>query len=423
MYDVIVVGARCAGSPLAMLLARRGAKVLLVDRATFPSDIPHGHFVHRHGPRRLRDWGLLSRIASRTPAITNMLFDAGDYPLVARNLVEDGVAWGYGPRRTTLDAILVSAAVESGVELREGFHVDDYVFDDDALVGIRGRGPHGSMVEERATITVGADGRNSRLARVVHAPVYNEAPALLCYYFSYWSGVRAEDFELYVRTEQRRVVFSFKTENELFAVFIGLPLEELPVVRRDIDAAFMQSLDAIPEFGSRVRAGRREERFYGASDLPNFYRRPHGPGWALAGDAGLHKDPFLALGICDALRDVEVLAGAIGDGLASKRPMQEALADYEARRNANSAADYQENLAEAGFRPLPPRALALRAAVRDKPEDATRLIKARMGMTDPAEFFNPENLQRLLGGPASLSSEPASPPATTASSGRPTVQR
>ena len=141
--------------------------------------------------------------------------------------------------------------------------------------------------------------------------------------------------------------------------------------------------------------------------LPNFYRRPYGPGWALAGDAGLHKDPFLALGICDALRDVEVLADAIGDGLASKRPMQEALADYETRRNANSAADYQENLAEAGFRPLSPRARAIRAAVRDKPEDATRLIKARMGMTNPAEFFNPENLQRLLGGPASLSSEPA----------------
>ena len=144
MYDVIVVGARCAGSPLAMLLARRGAKVLLVDRATFPSDIPHGHFVHRHGPRRLRDWGLLSRVASRTPAITNMLFDAGDFPLVARNLVEDGVAWGYGPRRTTLDAILVmrrSRAVSSSARASS---VDEYVFEDDALRGIRGRGPNGS---------------------------------------------------------------------------------------------------------------------------------------------------------------------------------------------------------------------------------------------------------------------------------------
>src|SRR4030095_2990060 len=129
MHDVIIVGARCAGSPLAMLLARQGVKVLLVDRATFPSDIPHGHFIHRHGPRRLRDWGLLDPIARRTPAITTMLFDAGDFPLIARNLVEDGVAWGFGPRRTTLDAILLDAAARSGAEVRQGFNVHEYVIE------------------------------------------------------------------------------------------------------------------------------------------------------------------------------------------------------------------------------------------------------------------------------------------------------
>src|SRR2546425_9481673 len=116
MYDAIIVGARCAGAPLAMLLARQGARVLLVDRAKFPSDVPHGHFIHRQGPRRLRDWGLLSRVALRTPAIANMIFDMGDFPLRVHNLIEDGVAWGYGPRRTTLDKILVDAAVESGAE-------------------------------------------------------------------------------------------------------------------------------------------------------------------------------------------------------------------------------------------------------------------------------------------------------------------
>ena len=87
-YDAIIVGARCAGASLAMLLARRGAKVLLVDRATFPSDIPHGHFIHRHGPRRLRDWGLLDRIAARTPAISRLVHDIGDFPMR-----------GAGPRR------------------------------------------------------------------------------------------------------------------------------------------------------------------------------------------------------------------------------------------------------------------------------------------------------------------------------------
>src|SRR5436190_5037335 len=188
-YDVIVVGARCAGAPTAMLLARQGARVLLVDRATFPSDIPHGHFVHRHGPRRLKRWGLLSSVAAHTPPVTSMVFDVGDFPLVARNLVEDGVAWGYGPRRITLDKILADAAVESGAELREAFAVDDYLFDGDRVVGIRGHDRTGSRVEERAAIVVGADGRHSRLARAVQAATYNDTPALACYYFSYWSGV------------------------------------------------------------------------------------------------------------------------------------------------------------------------------------------------------------------------------------------
>src|SRR5262245_53160670 len=183
MYDAIVVGARCAGSPVAMLLARQGARVLLVDRAAFPSEIPHGHFVHRHGPRRLRRWGLLPQLAARTPGVTDVIFDVGDFPLVARNVVEDGLPCGYGPRRTTLDKILVEAAVESGAELRERFHVDEYLFDHDRLVGIRGRGADGRVVDERATITVGADGRNSRLAQAVRAEMTRESPVILCYYF------------------------------------------------------------------------------------------------------------------------------------------------------------------------------------------------------------------------------------------------
>jgi flavin-dependent dehydrogenase len=340
----------------------------------------------------------LTKIAARTPAVTSMIFDAGDFPLRARDLVEGDIAWGYGPRRTTLDKILADAAVESGAELREGLTVDEYVFDGDRVVGIRGHDRSGTRADERATIVVGADGRHSGLARAVQAPTYRETPPLACYYFAYWDSVESEDFELYLRPDERRVVFSFKTEDHLFCIFVGFPIEEFREIRRDVERSVMKTIDMLPDFGARVRAGRRVGRFCGASDLPNFYRKPYGPGWALVGDAGLHKDPFLALGICDALRDVEFLAGAIGEGLAAKRPMQEALADYEKRRNEASAADYEENMAMARFEPPRAELLAIRAAVRDKPEEATRLMKARNGMIEPAEFFNPENLQRLSGG-------------------------
>jgi flavin-dependent dehydrogenase len=325
-----------------------------------------------------------------------MLLDVGDFPLVARDLVEDDVAWGYGPRRTTLDTILAAAAAESGAEVRQGFNVFEYIIENGTVVGIHGRTQAGLPVIERAPLIVGADGRNSGLARAVSAPVYNEVPALLCYYFSYWADAATEAFELYVRAAEQRVIFSFKTEDDLFAIFVGAPMSEFERFRRDVEGEFMKTLDIVPDFAGRVRAGRRAERFYGCSDLPNFYRKPYGSGWALIGDAGLHKDPYLALGICDGLRDVELLATAIHAGLGGERTLSDALADFEIRRNEASAADYQENIAAARFAPIPPEFLAVRAAVRDKPEEATRLVKARNRMIDPAAFFNAQNLQRLL---------------------------
>ena len=397
MYDAIIVGARCAGSPLARLLARSGAKVLLVDRATFPSDIPHGHFIHRHGPRRLQKWGLLDRVAKVCTPVTEQLVDLGDFPLLARGLDDGGVAWGYGPRRCVLDKILVDAAVECGAELREGVAVEEFLFDGDRVAGIRARTAAGAVIEERAAITVGADGRNSRLARVVDAPVYDAAPTLLCYYFSYWSGVESRQFELYQRTNERRVIFSFRLSDDLFAVFVGSPIEELAGIRSDIERHFMSVVDLVPDLSDRLRAGRREERFYGATDLPNFYRKPYGEGWALVGDAGCHKDPYMALGISDALRDADLLGAAIIDALGGRRPWQEALSGYERQRNEESAAEFRQNLGAARFDPVPAEVFRVREAVRSNPAQATRMAKARGGMIDPREFFNPQNLQQLIG--------------------------
>jgi flavin-dependent dehydrogenase len=396
MYDAIVVGARCAGASTAMLLARKGFKVLLVDRARFPSDIPHGHFLHREGPRRLKRWGLLDKVvASNCPPVTTCISDFGDFPLVAENLVLDGVAWGYGPRRRVFDKILADAAVAAGVELREGFTVERFFGDGEAISGICAReSAGGSRVTERARMTIGADGRNSLLARTVDAPRYREAPAVLCYYFSYWSGVPCDGLEMYLR--DRRMIFTFPTNDGQLAAFVGFPVEEFHRVRGDIPREFMQAIDLVPGLGERLRDGAREERFYGIRDLPNFFRRPYGPGWALVGDAGHHKDPFLALGMSDALRDAELLSEAIADGLSGSRPLDAALADYERRRNAATFEIYEENLRSAQFTPPPPELNRLRFALRGNPEDTTRFWMARVGMIPSTDFFNPENLQRIL---------------------------
>jgi flavin-dependent dehydrogenase len=395
MYDAIVIGARCAGAPTAMLLARRGHRVLLVDRARFPSDIPHGHFLHRHGPRRLQRWGLLDRVAARAPAITTMTVDMGDFPLTGRDLVLDGVALGYGPRRSAFDKILVDAAVEAGAELREEFTVDDVVVTDGRVAGIRGRA-RGSdtTIVERATVVVGADGRNSRLARLVQAPAVESTPPVTCWYWSYYSGVPDEGLELYVRG--RRLILVFPTGDGLVGVFAAWSADQLDAVRADVDGALAAVLDEVPSLAARVRSGRREERFYGATDVPNFIRRAVGPGWALVGDAGCHKDPFLALGMCDALRDADLLAEALHEGFTGSTPLAEAMAGYARSRDEATRADYEENLELARFRPPPPQQVQLRAALRDDPEATRRFYLAYQGMVPRESFFNPANLQRIV---------------------------
>ena len=395
MYDAIVVGARCAGAPTAMLLARRGYRVLLADRATFPSEIPHGHFVHRHGPARLARWGLLDRVAgSGAPGVTRMTTDYGDFPLVGESLVADGVAMGYGTRRAALDSVLVQAAVEAGVELRERFTVDALTFERDRVTGIRGRdGATDLSFEERGAIVVGADGRRSRVARAVGATADVDIPSVSFWYFSYWAGVAPAGLEVYVRGES--ALFAFPTNDGLLAIFAGWRSGRLNEVRADVEGHVMRAIDAIPALAERVRAGRRVDRFLGATDLPNFIRKPWGAGWALVGDAGCHKDPFLALGICDALRDADLLADAIDDGLAGRTPMDEALAGYERRRDAAMRGEFEFNLRSARFEPLSPDTLALRAALRDRPDDARRFYLASQGMVPRESFFNPENLGRI----------------------------
>jgi flavin-dependent dehydrogenase len=394
MFDVIVVGGRCAGAATALLLARRGFRVLVVDRARFPADIPHGHFIQRQGPRLLQSWGVLNDVVySGCPAVTKVTMDFGDFPLTGTNLVQDGVALGYGPRRNVLDAILIDAAIAAGVEFRDGFVVEDYLFDGGTVTGVRGRS-RGLQISERAWITVGADGRHSSLARRVGAAMYEYVPPLTCCYFSYWSGVALDGLELYLR--DRNAIFAFPTNDRVTAVFIVWPISEFGRVRRNIAANFMNVLERVPVLEQMISCGRREERFYGTADLPNFFRKPYGPGWALVGDAGNHKDPYLALGICDALRDAELLASAIAEGLTGKQLPMDALAGYEQQRNAAGMQLYRENIRWARFKPVPERLLAIRAAVRGNQEETNRFFMARQGMIPPEEFFNPDNVQRLL---------------------------
>jgi flavin-dependent dehydrogenase len=395
-YDAIVVGARCAGSPTAMLLARRGYRVLLVDRATFPSDTLSCHFLHQPGVACLRRWGLLPEVAqSGCPPIRSQTLDVGPFVLRGAPAPAGDVADAYAIRRTVLDKILLDAAADAGAEVRERFSVDTLITDDGRVTGIRGRQTGGSAVTERATIVIGADGRNSLVARSVGASTYNEHPSATCAYYSYWSDVEIDAAELYARPGQM-IVAAPTNDGQVF-VIVYWPNADFHRVRFDIERSFMTALELSPALAERVRAGSRTERFRGTGSLPNYYRRPHGDGWALVGDAGYHKDPITALGMTDAFRDAELLTNAVHAGLSASTPLGRALVGYERRRNEATAEAYQTTIQFAQLAPSPPEMEPLFAALQDNQEQTGRFFGTVTGTVSAAEFFAPENIARIVG--------------------------
>lgn len=400
MYDAIVVGARCAGSPTAMLLARKGYRVLLLDRDRFPSDHMSTHWIHQPGVARLARWGLRERlVATGCPPITSITMDLGPFALRGTPPPADGVAEGYCPRRTILDKLLVDAAVEAGAELREGFSVQDLLWEDGRVSGITGRSATGNQVTEQARIVIGADGIHSLVARQVEAPIYNAKPTFTCAYYSYWSGVPLDGVEFYPR--EHRGFGALPTHDGLTAIIVGWPHDEFHAYRADVERNFLKTLELAPAFAERVRQGKREERFTGTAEILNYYRKPHGPGWALVGDAGYHKDPITAQGITDALRDAELLTDAIDDGFAGRRPLSEALAEYERRRNEATLPIYEFTCQLASLEPPPPEMQQLFAALRGSQADTDRFMGVLAGTTPVPEFFAPENIGAIMARAAS----------------------
>ena len=230
-YDAIVIGARCAGSPTAMLLARKGCRVLVVDRATFPSDTVSTHLLHPPGVASLARWGLLERlVATGCPAIHTYAFDLGPF-VISGSPGAGEFPVSYGPRRTVLDKLLVDAAAQAGAEIREGFVVEEIVSENGSVTGIRGHAEGGRPVTERARVVIGADGIHSTLARAVSPEKYNEKPQLQAGYYTYWSGLPMNGrFEAYDRNG--RAWAAWPTNDDMTLVVVSWPYAEFDANRK-----------------------------------------------------------------------------------------------------------------------------------------------------------------------------------------------
>lgn len=400
-YDVIVVGARCAGSPTAMLLARRGYRVLLVDRASFPSDSMSTHLIHPPGVASLQRWGLLDDLAATgCPAIPSYSFDFGPIRLAGRPHGQDGVTVAYAPRRIVLDNLLVEAAIRAGAEFRGGFTVEEVLIEDGRVTGIAGRSRDGSRSTELARVVVGADGLHSLVAEEVGASYHHDRPTLTACYLAYFSGVPTDGFEAFIRPGRGWAVIP--THDDLTVIGVEWPRGEFEENRADVEGAFMQSLDLSPDFAARVRAGQRESRFVGTGYLPNYFRQSHGAGWALVGDAGYHKDPCTAMGISDAFQDAERLAAALDDALAGLQPFERAMSAYQDGRDQRAMSMFDFTCQLASLEPPPPEMQRLLGAIHGNREATDRFISMFAGTLSVADFFAPEAVNAVLAGASAL---------------------
>lgn len=395
-YDVIVVGARCAGAPTAMLLARQGHRVLLVDRASFPSDTVSTHVIHAPGVAALERWGLLDEVlATGCPPIETYSFDFGPFALAGRSRPLPGVgSTGYAPRRTVLDKILVDAAVAAGAELRERFIVQDVIMEGDTVVGIRGRAEDGTAVAARARVVVGADGRSSQVAKAVRPASYNEKPELQWSYYTYWRDLPVSGMETFIRPD--RGWAAVPTNDGLTMLVVGWPTAEAAAYKADVERNYLATLELAPAFAERVRGATREDRFHGGT-VANFFRRPFGPGWALVGDAGYMRDPITAQGITDAFRDAERCSEGLASWLSGEASFDAAMSSYQQDRDAAVLPIYEFTTQLATLEPPPPELQQLLGAVHGNQEAMDDFVSVTTGTVSPVAFFDPENIGRIMG--------------------------
>ena len=328
-YDAAVVGARVAGAATAMLLARAGLRVLLIDRSEYGADTLSTHALMRAGVLQLHRWGVLRRvIEAGTPPVTRTTFHYGDDTVAVPIEPRHGVDRLFAPRRTVLDRLLADAAMNDGVHVRYGMRLTDLVRTaGERVVGIVALDESGSPRTIATDVVIGADGLRSSVARQVGSEPYRLGRHASSSVYGYWSGVEVDGYHWHYRPGVSAGVIPTNDDETL--VFASVPAARYQAVfgRGAADGYLNVLREAAPELASHVAGATLRSRLTAFSGQVGHFRQSHGPGWALVGDAGYFKDPITAHGISDALRDAELLAGAVAAGTST------ALADYQRERD------------------------------------------------------------------------------------------
>lgn len=350
-FDVVVIGSGVAGAPTAMLLARSGHKVLLIDRHEFPRDALSTHFIWPRGVSYLNRWGVAQPILEQSPNFTALEMNVEGISLhgsVPLNQLERrfqqlhgdsrGVTTTYcGPRRHFLDKFLMDEAQKAGAEVRDGTSFAEPVVKEGVVKGIRAIDRKGNQVSLAARLVVGADGQHSTFAKKIGSRITDFRPLSTFAYFGYFSGIKKDELAFFRRGRLGMAIFP--TSGGTHMVLAYGPTAWWEEFNKDAENNFHKIIAfCAPDVGELVRAGRVEEPFKACGTMPAYHRESWGPGWVLIGDAGSFKDQATAMGITHAFRDAELVSNYIHQALAGKMTMDAALAQYSSVR----AADYND---------------------------------------------------------------------------------
>jgi 2-polyprenyl-6-methoxyphenol hydroxylase-like FAD-dependent oxidoreductase len=404
-YDCVIVGARCAGSPLAALLARRGVRVAVVEQASFPRDTLSTHFIHAQALAFLDRLGVMEKIrATGAPLLSRFDTRQEDLeystPFPQRPGDVGGVA---SVRRTLLDPILAQAATEAGADLRMATKVTGLVEDQGRVTGVRVV-QNGSQTTLKARLVVGADGRNSTIASLAGARKYNLTPNERFAYWSFFEGAEpgSEPAVIFHQWGDRLVV-AMPADSGLYQVIVLPDLRELPRFRQDLEGSFMEYACSCRPVAQILSGARRAGKFFGMLRWEGFFREASGPGWVLAGDAGHFKEPTPGQGIQDAFRQVDVLAPAIAGALdGTAGDIDSALAAWGRWRDKDAAGHYwfATDMGKAGPMPTVLPEMQRRLLRQGKIDILTSLFAHR---SRPSEVITPP---RLVGATGRLLARP-----------------
>ena len=399
-FDVVIVGARCAGSPLATLLARSGLRVCLLDQARFPSDTPSTHVIQPAGVQVLDGLGVVESLVDMVTAIERATLALGESRIEFGRISATLGAPMLNVRRVKLDAVLLEAAGAAGVEIRTGTRVIGLLEDAGRVGGVRTKA--GAV---RASLVVGADGARSSVARVVGAQEYARTAPGRVFVWGYFAGAELAADRVWLGKIGDHGFLGSPTDSGLFMAAVAPSVRYRHTVLADPTASHREGLTHWPELADGLAGARRVGPMRVMPRWHGYFRRSAGPGWVLVGDAGHFKDPTAGQGISDALRQVSALAPAISNHHDHPVRLDEGLREWWSWRDRDAWQMYwfAHDLGAPG--PTPRLVQRIQRRIAADPRLSARLARVLNHQLPPAQLITPALAARAAA--TALITEPA----------------